>query len=88
MLKQTVKVQVGAELDPACRAEGRVGSDGDAKVLAQVDERLLGEVGVDLDLQDSGLNFGVAEEIDQDGSREVAACTCERISDRRIIPLT
>lgn len=60
------------ELDEAERAEGRVGGDGDALLLGVVDQRLLGEVGVVLDLEGGRADAGVAEQVHQQLGAEVA----------------
>ena len=60
MFEQAGRTLVCAELDVALRAEGRVRGDSKAKQLAVLDERLLGEVRVELDLENLGLDTGVA----------------------------
>ena len=60
MFEQAGRTLVCAELDVALRAKGRVRGDGKAKQLAVLDERLLGEVRVELDLENLGLDTGVA----------------------------
>lgn len=56
------------ELDKGLRAEGGVGGDGDAALLGELDERLLGEVWVVLDLEGSWVDLGVAEEVKDKGA--------------------
>lgn len=60
------------ELDEAERAEGRVGGDGDALLRSVVDQRLLGEVGVMLDLESGRADAGVTEQVHQQLGAEVA----------------
>lgn len=62
---------VGTELEVALRAERRVSGDGDAELLAESNEFLLGEVGVELDLVDGGLDASVAEDVNQERALEV-----------------
>lgn len=54
------------------RAERRVSGHGDVFVLDKVDESLLDEVGVVFDLEGCGLDFSVAEEIEDELAIEVA----------------
>lgn len=61
MLEQRRSVLVHAELDEGGGTETGVGGDGDSKLLAEVDEGLLGEVGVVLDLENGGSLLGVSE---------------------------
>lgn len=60
------------QLDEAQRTEGGVSGDGDALLLGVVDQRLLGEVGVVLDLQGGRADAGIAEQIHQQLGAEVA----------------
>lgn len=72
VLQERGDAVVGAELEVALGAERGVGGDGDAEGLAERHELLLGEVGVELDLERGGLDARVAEEVDQEGALEVA----------------
>lgn len=60
------------ELEEGQRAEGAVGRDGDAALLAQLEQRLLRKVGVVLDLQGLREVFGVAEEVEEERAVVVA----------------
>jgi len=59
------------ELAEAGGAERAVGSDGNALLLGKVKEKLLNEVGVVLDLEGSGADLGVAEEVVEELGLEV-----------------
>ena len=63
---------VGAELEVALWAKGRVGSDGNAELLAERHEPLLGKVRVELHLVHSRLDAGIAEEVNEKRALEVA----------------
>jgi hypothetical protein len=60
------------ELDERQRAERAVGGHGDVTLLAELEERLLGEVGVVLDLESLRELLGVAEEVEQESAVVVA----------------
>ena len=62
MLEQAYCALV-AELDVALRTERRVGGDGDVVDLAELDQGLLGEVGVELDLENSRSDASVSQDI-------------------------
>lgn len=72
VLEEGGKVTVHVELTVRLRAEGGVGSDSDIKGLAKGNEPLLGEVRVELDLEDGGLNTSVTEDVDDQGTLAVA----------------
>ena len=60
------------QLEERLRAERRVGGDGDAFALGEMQEAFLGEVRVVFDLQRCGADFGVAEEVHEELAVEVA----------------
>ena len=60
------------EFEEGLGAKGGIGCDGDALALGEVDETLLGEVGVVFDLEGGGGGFGVAEEVHEELPVEVA----------------
>ena len=61
-----------AEWDVGRGAEGAVGGYLHAVAEGFVDERLLGVVGVELDLEDGRFDFGVAEDISEELAAYVA----------------
>lgn len=60
------------ELDVALGTEGRVCGDSNAVGLAEVDQPLLGQVGVELDLVNLGRNASITKNVKKDGSSGVA----------------
>ncbi len=73
MLEQARCTLAATELKVALRAEGRVGSNGNAEQLAIVDKGVLGQVRVDFDLEDLGLNSSVAVNVVNEGAWSIAA---------------
>jgi hypothetical protein len=69
--RRAVDGLVPLELDERLGAERRVGDDSDVLSLGELDESVLGQVGVDLDLKDGGADAGIAEEINEEGALEV-----------------
>lgn len=61
-----------AQLAKRLRPKGRIRRDGDPLAVGQLDEGFLREVGVMLDLEGRGFDFGVAEEIEDQGAVEIA----------------
>jgi len=62
---------VPIKLNKALGTEGRVSGDGDAFLLGEGDEVGLDEVRVMFDLEDGDGNFGVAEDVHEEGTLEV-----------------
>jgi hypothetical protein len=70
-LEERVNTSGHAELVERLRTERRVGGDGNAEGLAELDEGLLGEVGVVLDLENGRGDGGVSEDVDEEGTGDV-----------------
>ena len=60
------------ELDERQRAERAVGGHGDVALLAELEERLLGQVGVVFDLESLRELLGVAEQVEEKSTVVVA----------------
>lgn len=73
VLEQALRALVRAELDVALRTERGVRGDRDAESLAVLDEGLLGEVGVDLDLENLGLDARIAQHVVDERALSIAS---------------
>lgn len=71
------------ELDERQRAERAVGGHGDVALLAELEERLLGEVGVVLDLEGLRELLGVAEQIKEKSA--VVVADAERLDQAGVV---
>ena len=76
VLHETGGILVHAQLDPSLGPEARVCSHGDSEGLGQFKVWLLGEVRVELNLSDLRLVAGVAEDVDEQGTSDVAEMWC------------
>jgi hypothetical protein len=71
------------ELDERQRAERAVGGHGDVALLAELEEGLLGEVGVVLDLESLGELLCVAEQVEQKSA--VVVADAERLDQAGVV---
>ena len=72
MLKQALRARAAAELVVALRAQRRVRRDLDPVHAAELDERLLRQVRVQLDLVHRGRDARVPQDVEQDRALAVA----------------
>ncbi len=72
MLEQTLRALVCVDLHISLRTKGRVRRDRNAERLAERNEGLLGEVGVDFDLEDLRLDARVTENIVDERALSIA----------------
>lgn len=72
MLHKTGGILVHAQLDPSLGTEAGVSSHGNSEGLGQFEVWLLGEIGMELNLSNLRLVSGVAEDVDEQGTGDVA----------------